>query len=294
MSADMTLSPLISVQELQHKIETVKHLVILDARYDLMNESYGDQAYRESRIPTALRVDLSEDLCDDITPTTGRHPMKSRVELEALFQDLGIHNDSDIVVYDDAGSMFAIHLWWLIRWLGHANVQVLEGGFKAWQAAQLPLESSPPVMMIGEGNFTAQESEFSTVNVDDIMADITTDHGALCIVDARGNARYRGDVEPLDPVAGHIPTAINRPFEANLTPEGMFKSPETLKREWLDFLEGRDHQRIVHQCGSGISACHNIFAMYYAGLGVTTLYPGSWSEWCKNPERPVVKGSSAK
>ncbi|GAA5095960.1 sulfurtransferase [Wohlfahrtiimonas larvae] len=283
-----TLSPLISADTLYQKLNDAK-LIILDARFNLMNENYGDEVYAQNRIPQALRVDLGIDLCTDITPDTGRHPLKSRENLEALMQDLGVNHDSHIVVYDDNGGMFAIHLWWVLHWLGHEKVQVLEGGLQAWQKAGYELEITAPQVNQMQGDFVAKMSEFSTVTADDILEDIISNQGKLCVVDARGAARYHGDVEPLDPVAGHIPNAINRPFELNLKEDGTFKDPEMLKTEWMAFLDGYCHQTIIHQCGSGVSACHNIFAMYYAGLGIQKLYPGSWSEWCKSPTRPVAK-----
>lgn len=284
------MSPLISVEELQEKIANQQNLIIIDSRFDLMNENYGDEAYVKNRIPNALRIDLAIDLCAEIMPETGRHPLKSRVELEGLMQDLGINSDSDIVIYDDKISMFAIHLWWVLRWLGHEKVQVLEGGLQAWQQASAAIEESVPRMNNNVGTFTAKTSEFSTVDADQILQDVQNDQQKLCIIDARGAARYRGEVEPMDPVAGHIPYAINRPFELNLNEDGTFKSSEILKEEWLNFLKNADGKTLVHQCGSGVSACYNIFAMYYAGLGVHALYPGSWSEWCKNPTRPMVQG----
>ena len=282
------LSPLISAQALEQEIIDNQKLVLIDSRCDLMNDEYGDEAYAASRIPKALRVDLGIDLCTDITLETGRHPLKPRADLEALMQDSGINHDSHIVIYDDNGGMFAIHLWWVLHWLGHEKVQVLEGGLKAWRQLGYALETGAPSINQTQGNFVAKESEFGTVTADDILEDILSNQGKLCVVDARGAARYRGDVEPLDPVAGHIPNAINRPFELNLKEDGTFKSPEILKAEWIEFLSDQSGKMIVHQCGSGVSACHNIFAMYYAGLGIAKLYPGSWSEWCKNPTRPMI------
>lgn len=284
------LSPLITATELQQEILTNQQLVIIDARFDLMNTEYGDESYAKSRIPTALRIDLEMDLCSEITPETGRHPLKPAAELEALMQDLGINSDSHIVTYDDSGSIFAIQLWWVLRWLGHKNVQVLEGGIKAWQALSAELEEGEPRMNQNVGTFTIVPSEFGTVDVNAIMQDLTDNTEALCVIDARGAPRYRGEVEPLDPVAGHIPKAINRPFELNLNADGTFKSPNVLKLEWQEFLKNHKDQEIVHQCGSGVSACHNVFSMYYAGLGATKIYPGSWSEWCKSSSRPIEKG----
>ncbi len=284
-----TLSPLITVQELHKAIVENQKLIIIDSRYDLMNDAYGDQAYATSRIANALRIDLGIDLCDEITLQTGRHPLKSREDLEALMQDLGINNDSHIVIYDDNGGMFAIHLWWVLHWLGHEKVQVLEGGLKDWQKSGYELETAVPQVHQIQGDFVAKNSEFGTVTANDILEDIVSGQGKLCVVDARGAARYRGDVEPLDPVAGHIPNSINRPFELNLKEDGTFKSPDVLKEEWMTFLQDHQSQINIHQCGSGVSACHNIFSMYYAGLGIQKLYPGSWSEWCKDSSRPVAK-----
>lgn len=291
MSEALLQSPLISVIELQKLMnDASSDLVIIDARANLMDKEYGQQAYRVSRIPNARRIDLGNELCAEITEFTGRHPLKTEKELEALMQKKGINQSSHIVIYDDKSSMFAIHLWWILKHLGHTNVQVLDGGLAAWVNADGLMETAVVNDASTKGDFIIRESEFNTVSADDIMHFLDNPSDNLCIIDARGPQRYRGETEPLDPVAGHIPTALNRPFEDNLTEEGRFKSKEILRDEFLLLLKDHQDAQFVHQCGSGISGCHNLFAMYYAGLGATILYPGSWSEWCKDPNRPVALG----
>ena len=295
---DKTLSPLINAQDLQQLFTNREWgrapLKILDARFDLMNPLYGSQVYQESRIPTALRIDLEKDVCAAKTGQNGRHPIQSPNVLIRLMQNLGINHEDHIVIYDDKSGMFASHIWWVLRYLGHANVQILNGGFAAWQEAGLDIEITVPTTIEMPGNITLQESEFSLITTDEIISDLAAkEQRALQIIDARGAARFRGEMEPLDPVAGHIPFAINRPFELNLGEDGRFKDHVTLQAEWETRLAGIEPDQIVHQCGSGVSACHNLFALYYAGFGPTKLYHGSWSEWCADTERPVALGEEA-
>lgn len=285
------VNPLITTHELQQLLtEDPDNLTVIDARFDLMNPAYGAAAYIKERIPTSLRIELEKDICSGVTATTGRHPLKPLADIEKCLQKLGINQESAVVIYDDKNSMFAIHIWWVMSMLGHQNVQVLNGGLTAWQADGYGLETDVPREVKSYGDFTITKSQFGTVSANDIMQFLKDGTGNFCIVDARGEPRYRGEVEPLDPVAGHIPTAINRPFELNLNEDGKLKCPTVLKAEWEQFLENHTDAKIVHQCGSGVSGCHNLFAMVYAGLGATMLYPGSWSEWCKDSNRPIAKG----
>ncbi len=279
---------------LQSRDKLLAPLKIIDARFDLMKPQYGQEAYQTSRIPTALRVELEQSICAPKTGQNGRHPIQSPEKLITVFQNLGINHGDHVVIYDDKSGMFASHIWWVLRHLGHASVQVLNGGIDAWENAGFALETGAPRIINMPGNITRQESEFSIITTDEILSDLDAkEQRELHIIDARGAARFRGEMEPLDPVAGHIPFAINRPFELNLGEDGLFKDRAVLQAEWEARLAGIEPSQVVHQCGSGVSACHNLFALYYAGFGPTKLYHGSWSEWCADVERPVALGEEA-
>lgn len=287
--AETTFSPLIQAQELQTLITQNPDIKIIDVRFDLGNPHYGETSYATGRIPGALRLDLEKELCTVKTGNNGRHPIQSDQFLIQLLQKIGINNEDHIVVYDDKSGMFASHMWWILKHLGHDKVQLLNGGIFAWKTINGEIDTAAPTTDFPLGNIELRESEFGLIPLEEILEYVDGDPDVqLQIVDARGNARFLGEMEPLDPIAGHIPTAINYPFEQNLTEDGLFKSAEKLRQEWSDFLQGIDPKTIVHQCGSGISACHNLFATYYAGLGPTQLYHGSWSEWCADPTRPMA------
>ena len=211
--------------------------------------------------------------------------MPSPETCAALFGRLGIDADKQVVAYDSAGGMYAPHVWWMLRWLGHDAVAVLDGGFAKWVREHRPVTAEIP---------SARPAKFEvrrvgpTVSAGDILAKLAG--RTLTLVDARGAERYRGDVEPLDPVAGHIPGAVNRPYTQNVEADGTFKAPETLRAELTAVTGNAPSATIVNYCGSGVSACHNLLAMEIAGIGGTMLYPGSWSEWCADPARPVARG----
>ena len=282
------LSPLIQAHELQALLQTPTDLKIIDARFDLMKPNYGLESYLSGRIPSALRLDLEKDLCNIKTGNNGRHPIKSDDALIQVLQKIGLNNHDHIIVYDDKSGMFASHIWWVLKHLGHDKVQLLNGGISAWKAMNGEIETALP-QKVPQGNIELRESDFNLVLMEEILEYVTGDPDyQLQIVDARGEARFKGEVEPLDPIAGHIPTAMNYPFEQNLNEMGLFKSPEVLRSQWQTFLQGIDPSSIVNQCGSGVSACHNLFAIYYAGLGATQLYHGSWSEWCADTTRPMA------
>lgn len=286
-----SLSPLIEASALNTLIQSNAPIKIIDVRFDLGNPKYGDEQYHKGHIPGALRLDLERDICAPKTGHNGRHPLNSQDILIDVLRSIGINNDDRVIIYDDKSGMFASHAWWVFRHLGHENVQVLNGGFHHWQAINGALDQSTPDIT-SQGNFTAQESDFNLVFLPELLDFVKGDHHEeLQILDARGEARFRGEVEPLDPIAGHIPTAINYPFERNLTEEGIFKDQETLHAEWSAFLKDIEPSTLVNQCGSGVSACHNLFALYYAGFGATQLYHGSWSEWCADTNRPMITKS---
>ena len=201
----------------------------------------------------------------------------------------GVTPQTLVVAYDASGGMYGAHLWWMLRWLGHDRVAVLDGGWQAWVAAGLPTTTEAAAPVQAGKPVEPGASLAGAVDANAVLANIA--QPSFTVIDARAANRYRGEVEPMDPVAGHIPGALNRPNGENLQADGRFKSAEQLRAEFASLLDGRDPASIVHQCGSGITACHNLLSMEIAGLAGSRLYPGSWSEWCSDPSRPVAKGA---
>lgn len=279
----MLWTTLISVEEFA---ETIDHCVVIDARHDLMAPTAGRAAYDDGHIPGAFFLGQDTDLSGAKNGRNGRHPLPDRETLAARLRATGLVPGRQLVAYDAQNGMFASRVWWLARWLGHEAVAVLDGGIEAWKKAGFPVTGEVPPPRTG--GFTASAPLAPAVGADEILAEIGT--GRRLIVDARAPERYRGEVEPLDPVAGHIPGAINRPVQLNVRPDGRFKPGPVLRQEFEALLAGRDAAALVHACGSGISACHNLLAMEFAGLSGSALYPGSWSEWCSDPSRPVATG----
>lgn len=283
----MQPSPLISVAELQQAQQTpAGDILVIDCRFDLSNPQAGQQQYAQNHLPGAVFLDLDKDLCGVKTGTNGRHPLPERETLAQKLRTLGVNQNTSIIVYDQQDSMFAAHLWWLLQWLGHTHVRVLDGGLVTWENKGGPLSTElPPARP--EGNFQAQQPLTPTVNADQILRNLGSSQ--LYIIDARAPERFRGEVEPLDPAAGHIPGAINRFFKQNLQADGTFKAPEQLHQKWVQILNDHPLDTVVHQCGSGVSACHNLLSMVHAGFNMAALYPGSWSEWSASPERPIAQ-----
>lgn len=262
------------------------HRQFLDVRHDLANHQLGVQQYVEGHIPGAVFFDHETDLCAPKTGKNGRHPLPKREDFAALLAQRGLDIANEIIVYDADNMMFAAHVWWMLRWVGFDNVRVLNGGIKAWKAAGGAVESgmASPLPAV---SWQVPSSKMVVYTADQVLANITDPQFTL--IDARAPERYRGDVEPMDPVAGHIPGAINRPFAMNLNAEGLMKTPEELKQSFAQYDQ---HDFIVHQCGSGVTACHNILAMEEAGLHNYALYAGSWSEWVADASRPVATGEA--
>lgn len=279
----MQNGPLISADELAAAIDAC---VVVDCRHELGNPATGPDAYARGHLPGAYFLHQDHDLAGPRTGRNGRHPLPERAALAARLRSLGLNAGQMLVAYDGNGSMYAGRLWWLARWLGHAQVRVLDGGIDAWTRAGYPLSTDTPPAR--EGRFAEADTLVRRVTVDEVVANLTSQ--SFVVVDARGPERYRGDTEPIDPVAGHIPGALNRPFAQNLRPDGRFKPAEVLRAEFQTLLKGRDPSTVVHQCGSGVTACHNALAMEYAGIASSALYAGSWSEWCADPARPVATG----
>jgi thiosulfate/3-mercaptopyruvate sulfurtransferase len=263
---------------------------VLDCSFDLMKPELADGFFASERIAGALPAHLDKDLSThqpDQAVNGGRHPLPQRERVAQWLGSLGIHNGMQIVVYDRNKSQYCGRLWWMLKWLGHEAVAVLDGGLQAWKDAGGGLDSGP-VAPAAPARFELKTPLRQLVLTDAVSAALG--QPAQTVVDARAGARYRGEVEPLDPVAGHIPGALNRPFTENFTEDGRFKNPEQLKSEWTQVLAGRPASSVVHHCGSGVTAVPNLIAMELAGFGPTALYAGSWSEWCRTPGLPCAKG----
>ena len=257
---------------------------IFDCRHQLADVSYGENAYAAGHVPGAFFLHLDRDLSSSPTGRNGRHPLPDPVTLAKKLAAAGVSHRTQVVVYDDAGGMIASRLWWLLRWLGHERVALLDGGIQAWVKAGHPLTGELPVA--SPAVFEVQLRD-EVVDAQAVLASIG--RADLCLVDARSADRFRGENETLDPVGGHIPGARNRFFRDNLDANGYFRSAAELRCEFLGLLEDVDPKRAVMQCGSGVTACHNLLAMEIAGLHGAKLYAGSWSEWCSDPARPAAR-----
>jgi thiosulfate/3-mercaptopyruvate sulfurtransferase len=285
-------SPLITAQALQAGLTTGEYLVF-DVRHDLKDHLAGRRAYEQGHIPGAHYLDHENQLSAPKTGRNGRHPLPALADFSALMRAQGLTPDSKVVVYDADIGMFAAHLWWMLRWLGHEQVAVLDGGWQAWLASGAPAQTGVDPVRVGAQQplqipAAQTAAAMPMVDADAVLANLRKP--VFTVVDARASNRYAGEVEPMDPVAGHIPGALNRPNSLNLQAGGHFKTPAQLRSEFDALLAGRSPAQIVHQCGSGITACHNLFAMELAGLKGSALYPGSWSEWCSDATRPVARG----
>lgn len=259
--------------------------VVLDARFDLTAPERGDVLYRAGHIPGARYVSLDAHLSGPKTGANGRHPLPSPAAAAASFAGLGVSRRSQVILYDADMAMFAARGWWMLRWLGHDRAAVLDGGLAAWQRAGLPVSDALETWL--PAVFEAGPVEERRVPADDV--EVHLGDAQRVLVDARAADRFRGQNETLDPIGGHIPGAVNRFFQLNLTPEKTFKAPTELRAEWAPICGG-DASRVVMYCGSGVTACHNLLALEHAGLTGARLYPGSWSEWCANPDRPKAVG----
>jgi thiosulfate/3-mercaptopyruvate sulfurtransferase len=282
----MSWTTLIDPNELASVIDDC---VLVDCRHDLLDPSVGPAAYAEGHLPRAWFMHQDTDLAGPKTGRNGRHPLPDRETMRRRLEAIGLSDDRQLVVYDAQGGMFAGRLWWLARWLGHRAVAVLDGGLPAWTAAGFPLTREVPAP-VESGRLSERPSLVAAFDVAAVQANLGS--GERLLVDARAPERYRGETEPMDPVAGHIPGAVNRPFQQNLRPDGRFKPAPVLRQEFDALLTGRTPAQLIHQCGSGVTGCHNVLAMEHAGLAGSGLYPGSWSEWCADPSRPVAMGAA--
>jgi thiosulfate/3-mercaptopyruvate sulfurtransferase len=276
---------LISTDDLAARLSDAS-IVVLDVRHDLAQpDAWGEAQYRAGHVPGARFVHLDRDLSAPKTGRNGRHPLPAPAAAAATFGRLGIDAATQVVAYDQQQGMYAARVWWMLRWLGHDAVAVLDGGFEKWRREGRPVTTDVPA---------ARPATFVPLRIGpvataaEVLASLAD--RSLVIVDARAPERFRGEVEPLDPVPGRIPGSLNRPGSQNLAPNVTFKPAPVLRAEFERLLAGHPLDRVVHSCGSGVTACHNALAMEIAGLPAGRLYAGSWSEWCADPTRPVARG----
>ncbi|MFT3858347.1 MAG: sulfurtransferase [Aquabacterium sp.] len=282
-------SPLITVEQLRTLAQAPgTDCLVLDCRFNLADVDAGEAAWREGHVPDALYAHLDRDLSGPKTGRNGRHPLPSPEALAQTLARWGVMPETEVVAYDASGGMFAARLWWLLRWAGHARVRVLDGGWQAWQAADGTVETAPPPARPHRTGAARPAQADWLVDAAQVLAQLEAP-SQQTLIDARAPDRFRGENETMDPVGGHIPGARNRFFQLNLQADGRFKPAAVLREEFLTLLDGADIGSVVHQCGSGVTACHNLLAMAHAGLPDTRLYPGSWSEWCADPARPVAR-----
>ena len=287
---------LITAEQLTQLQQAKVPLRVFDCSCDLTRNEAGGEMFAQSRIAGAVFADLDRTLSAkgdrQLTgaQSGGRHPLPPRESVAQWLRDVGFMQGMQAVVYDRQGSSFCGRLWWMLKWLGHDAVAVLDGGLNAWTAAGGATESgaTPPRTEAQAGDFVLGEPLVQLLQAGQVHQSLG--RPTQTIVDARANPRFKGEVEPLDPVAGHIPGALNRPFSLNLDADGKFKPASQLRQEFEALLGTRSAATVVHHCGSGVTAVPNILAMQIAGLGPTALFAGSWSEWCSDPLRPVAKG----
>jgi len=261
-------------------------LRIVDARFSLADPEAGRRAYARAHVPGAVYFHLDEDLSGPVSATTGRHPLPEPAAFARRLSSAGIGNGNRVVVYDDASGAIAARLWWMLRWLGHADVAVLDGGFQDWLVGGLPVCADRPAA--GPAEFLPSADAHMVVTSDQVMAQVAA--GDMLLVDAREPERFLGEAEPIDRVAGRVPGAVNFPFRDNLAPGGRLQPPAELKRRWAALLGSRNSADVACMCGSGVTACLDLLAMEIAGFGAARLYAGSWSEWITDPSRPVARG----
>ena len=258
--------------------------VVFDARHDLMDVEKGRNAYLTGHIPGAYFVHTDADLSGIKTGKNGRHPLPDLDTFAATMNHYGVAPGVQVVVYDDAGGCFAARLWWMLRWMGHEDVAILDGGYPLWTKEGRPVTTETPVPR--PGKFVPRPHLGDTVDVH--FVDRFREDPSVKLIDARNAERFAGINETIDPVAGHVPGAVNRFWQKNLDPDGRFREPGQLRAEFLELLGSNAPGEAVHMCGSGVTSCHNMFAMELAGLPAGRLYPGSWSEWCADPSRPIA------
>jgi thiosulfate/3-mercaptopyruvate sulfurtransferase len=283
----MNFETLISADELAAAQRAGQPLLLLDCSFELTDPDAGQRAYDAGHIPGAQYLHLDHVLSAPKTGRNGRHPLPGREDFARSMVEIGLNDGLQVVAYDNAGGMYAARLWWMLRWIGHVAVAVLDGGIAAWRAAGHGLETAKPAALPA-GRFTLKPSLVETVTYAEVLANIA--HPERLVLDARAPDRFRGENETLDPIGGHIPGARNRLFKDNLDANGRFKPAAQLRQEFDAITGQRPASQLISQCGSGVTACHNLLAMEVAGLRGAALYPGSWSEWSAQPGAPIATG----
>ena len=277
-------TPLVSPEQLIAALAAGATPLVVDCSFDLADVAAGERAYAQGHLPGAIHAHLDRDLSTAKTGRNGRHPLPSRADWAATLARLGVTPARAVVVYDGQGGMYAARAWWMLLWAGHRDVRVLDGGLQAWKAAGGAIESGVVAPVAAAAPYALGDSLVASVDADALQRSL----GRVTVLDARAGERYRGEVEPLDKRAGHIPGARSRFFKDNLDASGRFRPAAELRAVFEAF--GAAPSAVVHQCGSGVTACHNLLAMEAAGLPGSVLYPGSWSEWSSDPARPVAVG----
>jgi len=258
---------------------------IVDCRFDLAQPGAGREAYKQGHIPGAHYAHLDEDLSSPVTADTGRHPLPDPQRFAARLGQWGIGNSTQVIAYDNGNGAYASRLWWLLRWLGHRRVAVLNGGLQAWLALGYPTDTRPAAA--GAERFQPRPQEDTWLSASRVQSGLAA--GTIALIDARGADRFAGQNETIDPVAGHVPGARNHPFTSNLDTSLRFLPADELRRRWVEVVGAADAGSVVCMCGSGVTACHNLLALELAGLSGARLYAGSWSEWIRDPSRPVTR-----
>jgi len=282
----MTYKTLVSATTLNQHIND-PNWVVVDCRFSLANCDAGGYAYRHGHLPHARYAHLNKDLSSAIADYTGRHPLPNFALLATKLGAWGIANDTQVIAYDDNGGAFAGRLWWLLRCLGHEKVALLDGGIQKWQKQSFSLTTALPI--IKTVTYRPYQNTALWLNASQVQTSLAKK--TICLLDARTPERYRGEQEPIDPVAGHIPGALNRPFQLNLDTKGVFLSADSLRTQFKKLIGATVPEQVVHYCGSGVTACHNLLSMEHAGLTGSKLYAGSWSEWIRDKNRMIARDS---
>ncbi|WP_031433571.1 sulfurtransferase [Methylomarinum vadi] len=281
----MSYNTIISAEQLANHLDN-PDWIVFDCRFSLADSEAGGKAYRLGHIANARYVHLDKDLSSAISDYSGRHPLPDFSLLAKKLGHWGVKHSSQVVVYDDAGGAFAGRMWWLLRCMGHDRVALLDGGLPQWRREGHSLTTALP--KIRKTHFRAYLDSKQWLSARQVEDGLAT--RSITLIDARPPERFRGEQEPIDPIAGHVPKALNRPFQQNLNKQGCFLPADRLKQQFLELLAKRDDRQVVHMCGSGVTACHNLLAMEIAGLPGSKLYAGSWSEWIRNKNRGIAKG----
>lgn len=281
------MSPLITCSELAARMrKEPASLVVVDCSFDLSDQAAGLESFKKAHIPRATYLHLEDEMSARRTGINGRHPLPARGAFVQTLTEFGVSDDSLVVAYDTVDARYAARLWWMVRWIGHASVCVLDGGLCQWRKEGLPLEAGAPARR-ARGNLSLRPSLERVVGYEDVRANLET--RATLVIDARARDRFRGENETLDPIGGHILGARNRPYRENLNAGGTFREPRELREDFERVIAGYPATHLIHQCGSGVTSCHNRLAMEVAGFPSSAMYVGSWSEWCVQPDALMVR-----